>query len=99
MKVLRTLTIRERMQVTKYPETIVGPFWGHSQLLQHSSCLKWRKKKFIKIISDVTGTREELKTLGQEGRGFSLRGGWGMGCNGGRVKEPTKYEMRWSRCC
>lgn len=28
------------MQVAKYPETIVGPFWGHSQLLQHSSCVR-----------------------------------------------------------
>lgn len=47
---LRALTISERMQVAKYPETIVGPFWGHSQLLQCSSCLKWKKKKIIKII-------------------------------------------------
>lgn len=70
VKALRALTISERMQVTKYPETIVGPFWGHGQLLQHSSCLKWKKKKFITIILDVTRRREELKSLGQVGRGF-----------------------------
>lgn len=82
MKALRTLTISERVQVTKYPQTIVGPFWGHGQLLQRSSCLRWKKKKFRKIILDVTGTRGESKPLEQVGRGFSLRGGWG--------KEQTK---------
>lgn len=47
---IRALTISERMEVAKYPETIVGPFWGHSQLLQCSSRLKWKKKIIIKII-------------------------------------------------
>lgn len=95
----RTLTIRERVQVTKYPQTIVGPFRGHSQLLQRSSCLRGKKKKIVTITLDVTGTRGESKTLGQVGRGSSLRGGWGMGCDGGRGKEQTRSEMRWSRCC
>lgn len=99
VKALRALTVSERVQVTKYPETIVGPFRGHSQLLQRSSCLRAKKKKCIKIILDVTGTRGESKALGQVGRGFSLRGGWGMGCDGGRGKEQTKSEMRWNRCC
>lgn len=42
---LRALTISERMQVAKYPKTVVGPFWGHCQFLQCSSCLKWKVKK------------------------------------------------------
>lgn len=42
---LRALTVSERMQVAKYPETVVGPFWGHCQFLQCSSCLQWKVEK------------------------------------------------------
>lgn len=64
---LRALTISERMQVAKYPETIVGPFWGHSQLLQCSSRLKWKKKKIIKITrcDRNKGERKNPGTGGQ----------------------------------
>lgn len=79
MKVPRTLTIGKRMQVAKYPETIVGPFWGHSQLLQRRSCLKWKKKEFIKIILDATGTRGESKTRdGGQRISSERRMGYGM---------------------
>lgn len=80
MKALRTLTISERVQVTKYPQTIVGPFWGHGQLLQSSSCLRWKKKKIQNSNFRCDRNKGRIKTLGTGGQRvfFERRMGYGM---------------------